>query len=155
MARSRPGPGDTLLRAWRLLSPLPGGGWIFGKLVGWMAPYSGSVGVRVARLEPGHARVWFPYRRRVRNHLDSVHAVALLNLGELATGLATLTALPEGVRGIVVELSCRYEKKGRGRMTADCRSRPPEVGREPVEIRDEEGDVVARVTSTWRLQRPG
>lgn len=126
-----------------------------------MAPFSGSVRPRVAELEPGRARVWFPDRRGVRNHLDSVHAVALVNLGELATGLATLTALPEGVRGIVVELGCRYEKKARGRMTADCVSRPPEVGPEAVEheaavdIVDPEGDVVAQFTSTWRLQRHG
>lgn len=161
MARRRSAPGRTLLQAWRFLRRLPAGGWLFGRLVGWMAPYSGSVGVRVSRLEPGRARVWFPDRRRVRNHLDSVHAVALINLGELATGLATLTALPPRVRGIVVELTCRYEKKGRGRMTADCVSRPPEVGAEPVDHRaradivDGDGDVVARVTSTWRLQRTG
>lgn len=150
-----------MLRAWRVLRSLPGGGWLFGRLVAWMAPYSGSVGVRVADLEPGRARVWFPDRRRVRNHLDSVHAVALVNLGELATGLATLTALPRGVRGIVVELRCRYEKKGRGPMTAACVSRPPEVGEEPVEhvarvdVVDGDGDVVARVASTWRLERGG
>lgn len=161
MARQRPGPGGNLLRAWRLCRVVPGGGWIFGRLVGWVAPYSGSVRPRVSRLKPGRARVWFPERRRVRNHLDSVHAVALINLGELATGLATLTALPRDVRGIVVELGCRYEKKGRGRMTAECRSRPPEVGREPVEhearadILDADGDVAARVTSTWQLQRQG
>ena len=161
MARQRPGPGGTLLRAWRLCRRLPGGGWLFGRIVGWMAPYSGSVRPRVAELDPGRARLWFPDRRGVRNHLDSVHAVALINLGELATGLATLTALPEGVRGIVVELSCRYEKKARGRMSAECRSRPPEVGPEALEheataeIVDPDGDVVARVTSTWRLQRPG
>lgn len=161
MMRQRPGPGRHLLRAWRVCRSLPAGGWLFGRLVGWMAPFSGTVRPRVSELEPGRARVWFPDRRRVRNHLDSVHAVALVDLGELATGLATLTALPEGVRGILVALSCRYEKKGRGRMTAECVSRPPEIGGEPVEhdarvdILDPDGDVVARVTSTWRLQRPG
>jgi len=75
------------------------------------------------------------------------------------TGLATLTALPDGVRGIVRELGAEYEKKARGRVTAECRTEVPPVRetREHVaraEIRDAEGDVVARVEATWRLSAP-
>lgn len=153
-------PGQRVLRLWRALSPLPAGPWLFSRLLGWMVPYSATLGAVVRELEPGSCRVTLRERRRVRNHLGSVHAVALVNLGELVTGLSTLTALPRGVRGIVVGLEASYEKKARGRITAVCRTDPPEV-RDTVEHRsravltDASGDRVAEVRATWRLQGPG
>lgn len=152
-------PGRRLQQAWRSLEPLPGGSWLFSRLVGWMAPYSGSTGAHVRELAPGRCRITLRERRRVRNHLGSIHAVALVNLGELTTGLATLTALPPGVRGIVLGLESRYEKKARGRVTAACRTEVPEVEdhvehRVRAEIRDRTGDRVAEVRATWRLSPP-
>jgi len=159
MGRSSEAPGDRLLLTWRRLEPWPGGRWLFSRMVGWMAPYSGSIGARVLELEPGQVRAELRDRRRVRNHLDSVHAVALVNLGELVTGLATLTALPPGIRGIVLGLEARYEKKARGRLTAECRTEVSsvEAPREHVaeaEIRDPRGDRVATVRVTWRVAPP-
>lgn len=144
---------------WSLLKGLPGGTRLFTRVVGWIAPYTGTLGAHVRQLEPGHCRAELRDRRRVRNHLDSIHAVALVNLGELVTGLSTVTALPTGVRGIVVGLSAEYEKKARGRLVAECRTGLPSLD-EPVdheavaEIRDESGDMVATVRATWRLAPP-
>jgi acyl-coenzyme A thioesterase PaaI-like protein len=92
----------------------------------------------------------------VRQHLGSVHAVALLNLGELTSGLAMLTALAPGLRAIVTRISAEYFKKARGRLTAEASVTVPEV-RGPVElpifaeVRDGAGDVVCRVAVGWRL----
>lgn len=152
-------PGPRLRRLWRRLAPLPGGRRLFSFAVGRMAPYTGSMGARVRGLAPGRCAVELPDRRRVRNHLGSVHAVALANLGELATGLATTAALPAGVRGIVVGLEAEYRKKARGRLRAVCRTELPPVEapvehRARAEIRDPEGDVVAVVTAIWRLAPP-
>ncbi|MGH7606601.1 MAG: DUF4442 domain-containing protein, partial [Gemmatimonadales bacterium] len=141
-------PGERLRTLWRRLAPLPGGKTLFSLLLGRLTPYSGTIGARVQALEPGFCRVTLRDRRRVRNHLASVHAMALATLAELASGLAVLAGLAPGVQGILTGFSITYEKKARGHLTAECRVRGLEVVAEQdqeaaVTIADARGDVVA------------
>lgn len=137
---------------------MPGGRWLFSRAVGRMAPYTGTMGALVEELRPGHARVSLRDRKRVRNHLRSVHAIALANLGELATGLAVTSSMPAGVRGIPVAIHMDYRKKARGTLTCTADAALPEVS-EPTshevrgDIRDDAGDVVASIRVTWTLER--
>lgn len=157
MSSSQRAVGGRILALWRRLEHLPFGTRIFSFLLGRIVPYTGTIRPHVVELEPGRVRAEMADRRRVRNHLDSVHAIAMANLGELVTGLATLTGLPEGARGIPVNLEIAYRKKARGRLMAECESPAPTEITEPVDhvavgvIRDQAGDVVAEVEATWRL----
>lgn len=159
MSTSNAAPGAMLLRSWRRLRGLPGGKRLFSMMVGRTAPYTATIGARCEELEPGFSRWTLRDRRRVRNHLRSVHAIALVNLAEVASGTAMLTALPPGVRGIVTAISMEYLKKARGTLVAECRCSPGAVpaDREEVlqaSIRDAEGDVVAQATVRWKLSPP-
>lgn len=148
--------GAQLLALWRRLSRLPGGAWLFSKLFGLLIPYSGSVAPRIRVLEPGHAEVEIPDRRSNRQHLGSVHAIALTNLAEITSGLAMWAGLPPTVRGIVRTLSMTYHKKARGTIRAVSRVTIPAVSEDrdfdvSAECFDREGALVATGHVRWRL----
>lgn len=151
-------PGGTIALWWRRLSRVPFGKTMFSILIGRMAPYTGTMGARIEDLGPGYSRWTLRDRRKVRNHLNSVHAVALVNLAEVTSGTAMLTALPPGTRGIVTGIEMTYFKKARGPLTAECRCQVPAVNGETsyqvtADVRDAVGDVVAKGTVTWLLRK--
>lgn len=145
-----------LLSLWRTLSPLPGGRWLFARIFARTVPYSASTRPSVRRLEPGYAEVSIPDRRANRQHLGSVHAIALMNVAEMASGLAMTAGLPAGVRGIVREMRMEYMRKARGTITAVSRVAIPTVTADQdfdvtADCLDPSGAVVARATVRWRL----
>jgi acyl-coenzyme A thioesterase PaaI-like protein len=145
---------NEMLRRWQRLSARPGGKLLFSIGVGRMARYTGTIRPRVLELAPGYARVRMRDRAAVRNHLRSVHAIALMNLAEVTSGLAMLAGMPDDARAIITNLAIAYKKKARGTLVAECETTPPdtterrEYNLEAV-IRDEEGDEVARATARW------
>ena len=122
---------------------------LFSRALGRFAPYTGTIGARVEELEPGHSLVTMRDRKAVRNHLKSVHAVALANLTEVSGSLAIIASMQPNTRMIPVRLETEYVKKARGLLTAEGSCEPLEPGFEgelqgKVVIRDDSGDEVAR-----------
>jgi acyl-coenzyme A thioesterase PaaI-like protein len=135
--------------AWNLLAGVPGGKRLFSRLVGRAAPYTGSIGASVIAVRPGWAQVELADRKAIRNHLDCIHAVALVNLAELTGNVALAYALPDDARFIVAGIEIEYTKKARGTLTAttDCPIPTSSERRQydvPVTIHDAAGDEVAR-----------
>lgn len=140
---------NLIRQAWDLLSAVPGGKAIFSRLVGSMAPYTGTIRAHVIALRPGYAEVEMGDRRAVRNHLDSIHAIALVNLAEVAGNVALAYSLPDDARFIVSGLEIEYVKKARGTITATGESPVPQTAARaaydvPVTLRDATGAEVAR-----------
>ncbi len=150
----------TVAQLWATLHGLPGGKALFSRALGHMAPYTGTIGCTVEALRAGHAVVSMTDRKAVRNHLDSVHAIALMNLGEVSTGLAVMFAIDGRGRGIITHLEMDYLKKARGTITATCDAVVPdgagdhEFHAESV-LRDGEGAIVARARAIWKVTITG
>jgi acyl-coenzyme A thioesterase PaaI-like protein len=147
---------SVIKRVWGVLGRVPGGGTVMGRLLGRLAPYTGTIRPEVLVLEVGHAKVAMKERRGVRNHLGSVHAIALMNLGEAVTGLAMLFSSPDDARGIITHLGMDYLKKARGRITAECHCPVPSSSeRKEYDVEgvltDASGEVVARAHARWLI----
>jgi len=145
---------SSLLDLWRRFRRFPGGTRLFSYLLARRVPYSGSIRARIEELTPGYARAHLADRKRLRNHLQSIHAIALTNLGELTSGLAMTAAMPRGLRGIPTELHIEFLKKARGPIVAEGRSPTPEPDRDGTYeaealMKDSTGDSVAILRARW------
>lgn len=146
MAHSNP-----FLAKWQRLEGSRLGRWAFSRGIGFIAPYSGTIRPAVVELQPGRAVIRMRERRRVSNHLRSVHAAAMMNLCELTGGLLSLVSIPPGARMIVTRCEIEFVKKARGLLTSTGTCAVPESpdhGHLPVavSVRDEAGDEVCRAT---------
>lgn len=148
---------EFLLKTYRVLSQLPKGGFLFAKAVGKVVPYSGSIPFEVTTLVPGNCGITVLDKRAVRNHLRSVHAMALANAGEIASGLAVLTAISSKQRGILVHFDIEYTKKARGRLFVHGHvENLSDLGTQGqifsnFEIFNEQRDQVAFGRATWHI----
>ena len=113
-----------IVTLYRRLSRWPAGRWLFSRAVCLKAPYFATIAPTVTALKSGRCEVRMRDRRRVRNHIGTVHAIALCNMAELAGGLVTDASLPPGMRWIPKGMSVHYLAKARGTLTATA---TPEV----------------------------
>jgi len=133
------------------------GKFFFSQLVGALAPYSASIGARILKVTQEEVIVEMDDRPWLRNPFDSVHAIALANLGELSGGLAFMAAsqYKKGVRGIPTKAAIEYHKKARGTIRAVAKVTIPKESCDlplSVDLTDRDGEVVATVTFVWKVQ---
>ena len=124
-----------VLKIYRSLSRKPLGHWLFSRLICFKAPYFGSIGPRMVRLEPGRGEATIRHRRSVTNHLGTVHAIALCNLAEFVGGLTCEVSIPASMRWIPKGMTVAYLKKAVGTMRATATPAfPPREASEGYEL---------------------
>lgn len=117
-------------------------------------------------ITPGKCTASCKETRSIRNPFKSIHAAALINMGEAVGGFAVLTALEQNspkTKGIPTKLEGEFRKKARGSIVATCDvssslgdSKSINSIKNPLvvtsELRDESGDVVAVVKAYWTIK---
>lgn len=153
--------GPTLLKTWAQACAYPGGRVLFHLFIKKLIPYTGALGAEVIELSKGKAIVQLKDRRAVRNHLSSVHAMALANVAEFATGLALICTLPVGMRGILKGFQIEYLKKSRGTLRAiseiSSEIHFESDSKHDIEVKgyilNSDQEKVAQVTALWRISK--
>jgi acyl-coenzyme A thioesterase PaaI-like protein len=150
-----------VLRLWRWTGRLPAGHRVFSAAFALRAPYFGSIRPRFTVIEPNRAELVIRDRRRVHNHLGTVHAIALCNGMEAAMGALAEASIPKGKRWIPKGMQVSYTAKATSDVTCIAETDPlvwtgddPDV---PVRVRGVLGDgtvVLEGVISLWVTERP-
>jgi acyl-coenzyme A thioesterase PaaI-like protein len=151
-----------VLGLWRLATRLPAGERLFSRAFALRAPYFGSVRPRFTVVEPGHAELVVRDRRRVHNHLGTVHAIALCNGLEAAMGALAEASIPRDRRWIPRGMEVAYVARADGDVTCIAETddgvwtgSQREV---PVRVRGALADgtvVIEGVIRLWVTPRPG
>jgi acyl-coenzyme A thioesterase PaaI-like protein len=132
----------------------PLGAWLFSRVICFKAPYFSSISPRFVELAPGRVVVRVRKRRKVTNHIGTVHAIAMANACELAAGLLTEVSIPRSMRWIPKGMTIRYERKAATSVTATATVAPDLDESEtsdlvvPVIVTDEAGVTVVSAEIT-------
>ena len=144
---------NPALKAWQQFERKPLGKTLFSRFICFKAPYFATINPRFEELKLGLARVSMRKRRKVTNHIGTVHAIAMCNLAELAAGTLTEVSIPESMRWLPKGMQVEYVKKAETDVEAFATLPTVEEGaaREvpaTVEVKDRDGNVVCRATIT-------
>lgn len=155
------GSETRVLRWYRTAERLPGGRRLFSQAFRFVAPYFRTIPATIVEVRPGRAVATMRHLPWVRNHLGTVHAIALCNLAELTMGVAAEATVPATQRWIPKGMEVAYLAKARGTMRATAEVDLPEVGdgvEVPVAVSvvDPGGTEVFTATITlWVTRRAG
>lgn len=107
-----------LLSLYRRFTRWPAGHWLFTRAVCFKAPYFASISPSITALEPGRCEGVIRQRRRISNHIGTVHAIAMCNLAELVGGVMVDASLPADMRWIPKGMEVKYQAKALGMLKA-------------------------------------
>ncbi len=109
---------SSVLALYRRMERWPAGRWIFSRAICFKAPYFTTIAPRFVALDVGRCEVRIRDRRRVHNHIGTVHAIALCNLAELSAGMMAEVTVPSSMRWIPRGMTVQYPAKAKGTMHA-------------------------------------
>lgn len=87
-------------------------------VLGTVVPMVGYAGVRIEELTPERGVFTLKPRRRVQNHLGSLHAASMALLAETATGLVVGMSVRDDCVPVIKTMHVDYRKRTRGAMRA-------------------------------------
>ena len=131
-------------------------------------PVAGFLGLEVEVVESGHARLRLPFGPRIKNHLDIVYAGAIFALAEIAGGVVMLSAFEQdGCTVLARRMEIDYVRPSRSDLLCDItlsdtiiaesRAAVRAEGKAdvilPIEVQDDRGRVIARVSAFYYLRR--
>ena len=141
--------------------------WLLNRLMSHIVPFNKPHSFKVAKITDDSVQIFTPYRKKNFNHVRGIHACALATAGELAAGLTLMSHFsPLEYRLIMSNINIDYHYQAKKNVMATASFEKNEKVRvlenllkegktlETIitEIKDEEGQSIATVKTTWQIK---
>ncbi|MGH3464604.1 MAG: hotdog fold domain-containing protein [Kribbellaceae bacterium] len=142
------------------LARFPGGKRVFSLGFARKAPYFRSIRPQFVQIRPNFASLRLPDRRAVRNHIGTVHAIAVCNGLEAAMGALAEATVPAGKRWLPKGMTVSYLAKSTSDLVCTAETDPadweggPDVPVRVQAVRDDGTVVVEGVINLWVTEKP-
>ena len=110
-----------------------------------MVKYTGTTGSIVEELTENRAVITLKNKKRVQNHIGSVHAVASILIAESVTGYLIGMNVPDSSVPVIKTIKADYVKRAKGDMKAVATLTDEQVQRICTQ---EQGETVVKVAVT-------
>lgn len=150
---------NYLLGLYQRFERMPFGQALFSRIFARKAPYFATIGPRVVELRPNFCEVRFHKRRRVENHIGTVHVIAICNGMEMAMGALAEATVPAHLRWIPRGMQVDYTAKADSdiRITAETDPEAWRPGDLPVSVKAFRTDgtvVVEGIITIYISEKP-
>jgi len=137
------------LKTWEKIGHNALGRWLFAKTVCWRVPYFSSISPSFVKYNKTEVVVGMKKKKKVTNHLGTIHVIAIANLCELAAGTLMEGGLISSMRWIPKGMNIRYIAKANSDLKATATMPLIQEGVVndvivPVSVIDEDGIEVVR-----------
>lgn len=147
---------------YRRLSAYPQGNRLFSLVFEQAAPYFRTARPRFVALGPNRAELTIAKRRRVQNHIGTVHVIAICNGLEAAMGALAEATIPSSRRWIPMGMQVDYTAKATSDIRCVAETDPADWDKPgdveiPVRVkgvRDDGRAVVQGVIRLWVTDKP-
>ncbi len=102
---------NKTLSTYRKLNWLPFGKKIFSLVVSRVAPYFATISPTITELVPNQCTCMIKKRKKVFNHIKTVHVIAICNGLEMAMGVMAEASIPANLRWIPKGMTVNYTAK--------------------------------------------
>jgi acyl-coenzyme A thioesterase PaaI-like protein len=150
---------NKVLGMYRRALRWPLGRQLFSAYAARKAPYFATISPLINTLEPNHCEILLRKRKRVQNHIGTVHVIAIANGLEMAMGFLAEASIPKHLRWIPKGMELSYPAKAPTdiRCTARVAADGWKPGDLPVQVEalDADGNtVVAGTIHLWISEKP-
>jgi acyl-coenzyme A thioesterase PaaI-like protein len=150
---------NRVLTLYERVTAYPFGQRIFSRMVSRMAPYFGTINPHITQLRNCYCEVLIRKRKKVTNHIGTVHVIAIANGLEMAMGTMAEASVPAHLRWLPKGMTLEYSAKASSdiRCVAEVQPSAWQSGNiiVPVVAYDEQDKVVVKGTITlWVTEKP-
>ncbi|MCY7295946.1 hotdog fold domain-containing protein [Alteromonas sp. a30] len=150
---------NKTLRTYKTLKKFPFGEKIFSRIISRIAPYFGTISPFISELRPGHCEVLIKKKKKVQNHIGTVHVIAIANGLEMAMGAMAEASIPAHLRWLPKGMTLDYTAKAGSdiRCVAEVDQNAWQPGDFPVTVTayDENDVIVVKgFINLWVTEKP-